>query len=121
MQYRMKRVPGVDPITAHQWHRNGDHPGDGSVTYTDLNGKPFRGEGRVVRDFRRPQILGASLCTDCGVQMHDHGFIDQRAPEPEEGVLQTKVCPGAYVIDLPNGRRYALPQDIFQREYEPIR
>lgn len=120
MLYRMKRAPGIS-INAHQWHRNGDHPEDRCETFTGSDGKPLQGEGHAVRYFRDPSVLGDSPCMHCGERMHDHGFIDQRDPGPDEGKVETTVCPGAYVIDLPIGRRYALPADIFQREYEPIR
>ena len=85
------------------------------------DGKPFRSEGHVVRYYRNPTVLGASPCIHCGKQMHVHGWLDQREPGPGEGKVETTVCPGAYVIELLDGRRYALLQDIFQREYEPIR
>ena len=99
-------------IEAHQWFKNGDHPEDDCGTFTDSQtGKPFQGEGKVVRYFRDPFVSGETVCDECGKTLHVHGWIDF----PPSGVA---VCPGSWIIKY--GERY-LPCDpkSFDRLYEP--
>lgn len=59
----MKYQKIYEPVEAHQWFKNGDHPEDGDPSQ----------EGRVVRRYRNPDVPGESVCTTCGHKMNDHG------------------------------------------------
>lgn len=107
------------PVTkeATQWFKNGDHPGDECwlVTPVPGDGEPFLSEGKVVRRYRHPGILGDSVCLSsmpCKFTMHDHGWIDT----PEGG---HNVCPGDWIITGLKGEFYPCKPDIFVLTYEP--
>jgi len=89
-------------VDAHQWFKNGDHPGD----------HPYRArpavdeaEGLVVRYFRVPNGSGEN-CPECGREFFDHGWIDTR----EGG---HRVCPGDWIITGVHGEHYPCKPDIF--------
>lgn len=109
--YRKKPVI----VEATQWHKNGDHPEDGTERF--LHGM-FKGElleGKVVRYFRDPETPGVTLCrhTTCQQPMHNHGWIDTM----EGGHI---VCPGDWIITGVQGERYPCKPDIFQQTYEEV-
>lgn len=85
-------------FTAHQWHRNGDHPDDG----------PADREGRVVRYFRRPEPEYAGDLTHetCGRTWHEHGWIDG----PDDGLT---VCPGDFIANIPGSTHIPVRPDVF--------
>ena len=103
-------VPGVTgyhpkavTVEAVRWFKNGDHPDDACGTYIDSCGKPFHGEGHVVRYYRAPGTMHV-LCPKCNNTMHYHGWIDGTlwlgtGPQREQG--QT-VCPGNWISYVPN-------------------
>lgn len=102
---RYRKKPIV--IEATRWFKNGDHPEDGS-----------KGEGKVVRYFRRPDIKGTIFCKEClkkGIHspMMDHGWIDT----PEGGHI---VCPGDWIITGVQGEHYPCKPDIFEKTYEKV-
>lgn len=109
-KYRKKPIV----IEATQWHKNGDHPDDNRGLFKDpVTGEPFRGEGKVVRYFRRPDISGESLCSECGNEFHIHGWIDTL----EDG---HRVCPKDWIITGVKGERYPCKPDIFEQTYELV-
>lgn len=112
-QYRKKPVV----IEAHQWFLNGDHPDDNCDIFErpDQNGNIFQrpGEGKVVRYFRRPDVAGDSICSECGKPFHSHGWIDTL----EDG---HRVCPGDWIITGVRGERYPCKPDIFEATYEAV-
>lgn len=100
------------PITveAHQWFMNGDHPDDRpgeTEPYETVK------EGKVVRYYRRPDDDGQRGCTNCGVRMHWHGWIDTL----EGGHT---VCPGDWIIKGVQGEFYPCKPDIFAATYDPV-
>ena len=100
-------------IEATQWFKNGDHPEDNREEFTDSEtGKPFLGEGKVVRYFRRPDVPGDSTCFECRQAFHDHGWIDTL----EDG---HRVCPSDWIITGVQGERYPCKNNIFRETYEP--
>ena len=105
-------------IEAHQWFENGNHPEDNPDTLTDSDGKPFLGEGKVVRYYRTPNLDGKARCTQCGLILHDHGWIDTI---PGGHI----VCPGDWIITdgrvakAHHGHFYPCKPDIFDATYEP--
>lgn len=107
MRYRKRPVE----VEATQWHANGDHPGDDCIMIRAQHGEPFLSEGKVVRYFRRPDVLGDKKCRECGTIMHEHGWIDTK----EGGHI---VCPGDWIITGVAGERYPCKPDIFDRTYE---
>lgn len=118
MKYRKKPVV----IDATQWFKSGDHPEDYALPTMGLEGgelREFSGdhrrenrwEGSVVRYFRRPDIDGDSKCRNCGVRMHEHGWIDTK----EGGHI---VCPGDFIITGVAGERYPCKPDIFAATYD---
>lgn len=111
--YRKK--PAV--IEAHQWFKNGDHPDDNCGTFTGSDGKPFQGEGHVIRYYRTPECDGQDACKHCGSLMHDHGWIDGRQ---EDTVLDHNVCPGDWIITGVEGEYYPCKPDIFEATYEKV-
>lgn len=115
---KFRKKPGV--IEAHKWLKSGDHPEDNRETFTDSDGKPFLGEGKVVRYYRTPDLDGQDSCKNCGVIMHDHGWIDTI----QGGHI---VCPGDWIITDGrvakdhHGHFYPCKPDIFDATYEPSR
>jgi len=110
-------------IEATRWFKNGDHPADyaedrvgvedGVVTASSGEYAKEKGwEGRVVRYFRHPGVLGRAECQSCGHTMHDHGWIDTL----EGGHI---VCPGDWIITGVKGEHYPCKPDIFEATYEP--
>lgn len=108
-KYRKKPVV----IEAHQWFQNGDHPDDDCDTFRDSGNNPLKGEGKVVRQFRHPDVPGNRPCKHCGVPMHEHGWIDTL----EAG---HNVCPGDYIITGIKGEMYPCKPDIFKATYELV-
>lgn len=111
-------------IEATQWFKMGDHPEDNqpdvvvsedcAKMFPEMKiGDTFKGEGKVVRYYRHPEIPGTSICKHCGVIMHDHGWIDTL----EGG---HNVCPGDWIITGIKGERYPCKPDIFAATYEPV-
>lgn len=93
-------------VEAHQWFKNGDHPGD--QFFSDC---PT--EGKIVRCFLNPEIPGSTLCRHCQNAMRLHGWIDTL----EGGHI---VCPGDWIITGVNGEHYPCKPDIFERTYDPV-
>lgn len=125
-QYRKRPVV----VFAHQWRKNGDHPGDYAkpvegfeknpdndvmslVTYSPQHQLLNDWEGQVVRRFRHPDIPGERPCEVCGQPHQVHGWIDTL----EAG---HRVCPGDYVITGVRGERYPCKEDIFLETYEAV-
>ena len=106
---KFKKKPVV--IEATRWHKNGDHPQDG----TESSGGPGYMEGRVVRYFRRPDRPGEAVCMNvgCGQIMHNHGWIDTL----EGGHV---VCPGDWIITGVAGEMYSCKNVIFEATYEAV-
>lgn len=120
MKFRKKPVV----IEAAQWFKNGDHPLDYSDDKSGIeNGviRTFTGderrekgwEGSIVRYFRRPDVTGESLCRECGLIMHVHGWIDKK----EGGHI---VCPKDWIITGVQGEMYPCKPDIFAATYEAV-
>lgn len=118
---RYRKRPVV--IEAVQWHTNGDHPLDYSVTHQGFESGELRAfspeerkergwEGDIVRYFRRPDAPGGAACNLCGLPLNDHGWIDTL----EGGHT---VCPGDWIITGVNGEHYPCKPDIFAETYEP--
>ncbi len=107
MQYRKEPVV----VEAHQWFKNGDHPEDNPTLHHDSDGGPFKGEGKVVRYYRRPDSLRE--CEKCGRLMHEHGWIDTL----EGGHI---VCPADWIVTGVKGEKYPIKPDILAATYEPI-
>lgn len=103
-KYRKKPVV----IEAVQWFDNSDHPFE--INPRKIN-KPI--EGKIVRYYRHPDILGSSSCAHCGKIFHDHGWIDTL----EGGHI---VCPGDWIIKGVHGEFYPCKPDIFEETYEPV-
>ena len=104
MKYRKKAIA----VKASQWFKNGDHIFDAK----DGEG-PFKGEGKVVRYYRTPDLDGNRTCLNCGKIMHVHGWIDTL----EGG---STVCPGDWIITGVKGEYSPCKPDIFAETYEPI-
>jgi len=109
----MKFKEKVPAIEAHRWFKNGDHPLDACETFTGSDGKPFQGEGHVVRYYRRPDVPGDSSCPFCDVSMCKHGWIDF----PPVGIT---VCPGNWVISVGISHYFAMPHERFLERYELV-
>ncbi len=109
MKYRKKPVV----IEATPWFKSGDHPEDDRETFTGSDGKPFLGEGKIVRYYRTPDIDGQVPCQHCGDIMHNHGWIDTL----EGGHV---VCPGDWIITGVKGERYPCKPDIFAATYDLV-
>lgn len=99
MKYRKKPLI----IEATQWFKNGDHPEDG----------PAEREGKIVRYFRTPYIIGEMACNKCHDIMHNHGYIDTLE-------ITNQVCPGDFIITGIQGEYYPCKPDIFKASYELI-
>ena len=95
-------------IEATQWYKNGDHPQD---RFSPEGVIPADHEGRVVRYYRLPDMLGKTLCNCCGIALEDHGFIDTL----EGG---HRVCPGDWIITGVSGEKYPCKSDVFNFIYE---
>lgn len=100
-------------VKATRWFQNGDHPEDNRETFTGEDGKPFLGEGKVVRYYRNPEDRGERLCEHCSRSMHYHGWIDTL----EGGHV---VCPGDWIITGVKGEVYPCKPEIFDATYEPV-
>jgi hypothetical protein len=113
MKIRLRPPRPGSVYDAHRWRKNGDHPEDRCQTYTGTDGKPFQGEGSVVRYYRRPDVPGEQKCDLCGCTMDEHGWIDQSAPSkngfqfangptnpfhPSFMPEDNRVCPGGVVV-----------------------
>lgn len=100
-------------IEAFQWFKNGDHPEDNCGDfYTETMGH-FKGEGHVVRYFRRPDVDGQTKCKQCGDIMHNHGWIDTL----EGGHI---VCPSDWIITGVRQEKYPCKCSIFYETYEEV-
>lgn len=108
---KFRKKPVV--IEATQWFKNGDHPDDGTETFTSGEYVNERCEGKVVRYFRRPDVSDKTPCRECGATMHIHGWIDTR----EGG---HNVCPGDWIITGIAGERYPCKPDIFAATYDLV-
>ena len=107
-KYRKKPIV----IEAEQWFKNGDHSCDESTlisTYPEQ--KPFLSEGKVVRYYRDPRVIGSVECRHCKEQMVIHGWIDTL----EGGHV---ACPGDWIITGVQGEHYPCKPDIFEATYE---
>lgn len=112
-------------VEAAQWFKNGDHPNDSDRDITDfVEGLEVikisrherclvNAEGDVVRYYRHPRGDGQQECRHCHTVLHNHGWLDTGG----EGCL---VCPGDWVITEESGRRYALPNDLFEAAFEAV-
>lgn len=102
------------PITieATQWLKNGDHPGDNCGISGGGIG-PIQREGKVVRYYRTPECDGETVCKNCGIIMHLHGWIDTL----EGGHI---VCPGDWIITGIKGEQYPCKPDIFEITYKSV-
>lgn len=106
-----KKKPVV--VEATRWFKNGDHPRDDRETFIGSDGKPFLGEGKVVRYYRHPLDNGRRTCEHCGRIMHDHGWIDT----VQGGHV---VCPGDWIITEMDGNGFHPCEDaVFTESYEP--
>ncbi len=105
-KYRKKPVV----VEATQWHQNGDHPHDHSIS-VDEN-VSYLLEGKVVRRYRTPDLDGQDRCNHCDWTMVSHGWIDTL----EGGHI---VCPGDWIITGIQGGHYPCKPDIFEATYEP--
>lgn len=86
------------PHVAIQWHENGDHPQDHSITLFDSEtGAPFLSEGKIVRRFRHPDVHGDAVCWLCGFTYDAHGWID---PDNRKASKASNVCPGDWIIQI---------------------
>ena len=108
-KYRKKPVT----IEAVQWFINGDHPQDGDARFKQTEYADTLYEGKVVRFFRRPDVPGKSLCSQCGKPFHLHGWTDTL----EDG---HRVCPGDWIITGVAGERYPCKPHIFEQTYETM-
>lgn len=99
-------------VEAAPWWKNGDHPDDNCVMFRGKDGVLFAGEGNIVRYYRHPEIPGDRSCARCGFVMNTHGWMDT-------GGSGRTVCPGDWVVTLPNGQRYAIKAVVFEETFEP--
>ena len=117
MSRKFRKKPIV--IEATQWFKNGDHPEDACEIFLasgeiDLpKGTAFKGEGHIVRYYRRPSSDGHRHCEKCSTVMHLHGWIDTL----EGGHI---VCPGDWIIQGIKGELYPCKPDIFEATYELV-
>lgn len=105
MKYRKKPVV----IDAEQWFE---------VTYDREAGHGFTPEDMpiyhlTVGYFRRPDISGESICSECGKIFNVHGYIDTL----EDG---HRVCPGDWIITGIKGEKYPCKPDIFESTYDEV-
>ena len=73
------------------WNQNGEQSGDEGQILHGRNAVGLRGDGQVVAYYRKPESEGAKICSRCGAQIRDHGWIQML----EGGHI---VCPGQIVI-----------------------
>ena len=71
---------------------------------------------KVVRYFRHPDISGESKCVLCRLTMHVHGWIDGSR---NSGTAHT-VCPGDWILTMPDGTFAPCDPEEFAVAYEPI-
>ena len=111
-KYRKKPVV----IEATQWFKNGDHPKDGSKPIMTKNTNPdtFLSEGKIVKYYRHPDTNGETPCLKCGINMHEHGWVDTL----EGGHI---VCPKDYIITGVQGEIYPCKPDVFEQTYDLVR
>lgn len=111
MQFRQRPIL----IEAVRWFKNGDHPDDACFRpYEDTGAIPeVPREGKVVRYFRHPAIIGREECPACHRIINDHGFIDT----PEGGHI---VCPGDWIVRGVRGNYWACKPEAFLAMYEPL-
>jgi hypothetical protein len=111
-------------IEATQWFKNGDHPLDYSKSHDGLDQGVMRvftaeerkannWEGDIVRYFRHPEVAGSTLCEQCGVEHHQHGWIDTLE-------MGHRVCPGDWIITGVQGEMYPCKPAIFEATYEVV-
>lgn len=100
-------------IEAHQWFKNGDHPLDSDPHYVGREQFHDGKEGYLVRYYRHPQVEGATLCDQCHIRFHEHGWLDTL----EDG---HRVCPGDWIITGIKGEMYPCKPDIFEETYEEL-
>ena len=75
--------------------------------------KYVEGVERDVDYFRHPNIKGEIKCRECGIIMHEHGYIDTL----EGG---HRVCPKDWIITGVKGEKYPCKPDIFEATYEVV-
>lgn len=128
MPWFRERTPKAE-VEAHQWWRNGSHPNDQTHCYNHSASIPFlecvtirerigecaQSEGKLVRRFsiRRPGFSSYMVCGLCHHLWRDHGWIDS-------GGMGQTVCPGDWVITLPNGHFQVMRSDKFREAYEEV-
>ena len=103
MKFRKKPVV----IEAEQWFE---------VTYNREAGHGNEPEDMPIYHlgvgyFRRPDVSGDSICSECGFKFHAHGYIDTL----EDG---HRACPGDWIITGVKEERYPCKPDIFEMTYE---
>lgn len=100
-------------VEAVQWFKNGDHPEDKCAFIQPSEGdkEAFMSEGKIVRYFRRPDIMAGRACQHCRIRMREHGWVDTL----EAGHT---VCPGDWIITGVKGEHYPYKPDIFEETYE---
>ena len=109
---KFRKKPVV--IEAVQWFKNGDHPEDDIEQIFGGEGIGyFNSEGKLVRYFRRPDVNGSSICSECGKIFDVHGWIDTL----EDG---HRVCPGDWIITGIRGEKHPCKPDIFAATYDAI-
>lgn len=107
-KFRLK----ITSFEASRWFKNGDHTldGDERIVGGEFDGEPA--EGKIVRRFSHPDVKGSQVCDLCGKTMHEHGWIDQESPET--------VCPGDWVLSVPDCGYIAVDDDEFGKRFEAI-
>lgn len=108
-------LAGKDLVKAARWYKNGDHPQDNSTLRTlgtETDGVPDQAltEGELVRYYRNPKVSERTVCSDCGYQMREHGWIDS-----EDGGIV--VCPGDYVVTNANNDTFTTKPEAFEATY----
>lgn len=113
---RYRKRPVV--IDAAEWNKNGDHPDDykgiiggGGIIWPEEEARAKGWEGKIVRQYRSPDIDGRTGCKHCAEIMHVHGWIDTL----EGGHI---VCPGDIIVTGVHGERYPVKPVIFHKTYE---
>lgn len=98
-------------LDATQWHRNGDHPFDQSVTMT-VGGCAVLSDGEVVSRYH--PILGPQIgqCLTCHRAHNDHGRLMTRYG------LRT-VCPQDWIITELDNTYSVVSPSLFEKYYVP--